>query len=141
MSTLSRISLFSFITLGLAQGEGGVLWVADAFDGLFEVQADGALQKVVSQVSDQGQSTPVLYANGVTMASGKVYFTDSTQRFGARAFNSTYKASLADILEHGGTGRLLEYDPASRAVSGWALPLRVCPSWTISRTSLSCARW
>ena len=99
--------------LGLAQGEGGVLWVADAFEGLFQVQADGTLKNTVSQVTDQDRSTPILYANDVTLANGKVYFTDSTQRFGARAFNSTYKASLADILEHGSTGRLLEFDPST----------------------------
>jgi len=99
--------------LGLTQGEGDGLWVADAFAGLFLVHADGTLEHVVSEVQDRGETTPVLYANDVTVASGKVYLTDSTQRFGARAFNSTYKASLADILEHGTTGRLLEYDPVS----------------------------
>ena len=99
--------------LGLAQGEGGVLWVADAFEGLYKVTPDGVIENVVSQVPDEGEPTPILYANDVTVANGKVYFTDSTRRFGAKAFNSTYKASLADILEHGSTGRLLEYDPAS----------------------------
>jgi len=101
--------------LGLTQGEGGDLWVADAFEGLFLVHPDGSLENVVSAVQDQGETTPVLYANDVAVANGKVYLTDSTQRFGARAFSSTYKASLADILEHGDTGRLLEHDPSSRA--------------------------
>jgi len=99
--------------LGLAQGEKGVLWVADAFEGLYKVTSDGVIENVVSQVPDQGEITPILYANDVTVANGKVYFTDSTQRFGAKAFNSTYKASLTDILEHGSTGRLLQYDPAN----------------------------
>lgn len=98
--------------LGLTRGDDGELWVADAFEGLFRIQADGVLQSVVSEVPDRGEITPVLYANDVTVVNGKVYFTDSTRRFGAKAFNSTYKASLADILEHGSTGRLLEYDPS-----------------------------
>jgi len=100
--------------LGLTMGGEGVLWVADAFDGLFRVRPDGVIEKVASQVSDAGETTPILYANDVTVANGKVYFSDSTRRFGARAFNSTYKASLTDILEHGSTGRLLEYDPESK---------------------------
>jgi len=102
--------------LGLTRGDNGVLWVADAFEGLFRVQPDGVSQNLVSEVPDQGETTPILYANDVTVANGKVYFTDSSQRFGAKAFNSTYKASLADILEHGSSGRLLEYDPVSGAV-------------------------
>ena len=46
-------------------------------------------------------------------ADGKIYFSDASTKFGARESGGTYEASLLDINEHGGHGRLLVYDPAS----------------------------
>lgn len=94
--------------LGLCEGENGDIWVADAFEGVFQIKANGSVSKRLDNVD----GTPLLYANDITMSpTGKIYFTDSTQRHSAKAFNSTYKASLVDILEHGTTGRVIEYDP------------------------------
>jgi DNA-binding beta-propeller fold protein YncE len=44
-------------------------------------------------------------------ASGKIYFSDASVKFGAQEWGSTYEASLLDIMEHGGHGRLLVFDP------------------------------
>ena len=59
---------------------------------------------------------PIRYADGVVVAkSGKIYFTDASRRFGAKAWGGTFNASVLDILEHQSTGRVLEYDPATKA--------------------------
>jgi len=47
-------------------------------------------------------------------ADGKIYFSDASTKFGAKEYGGTYEASLLDINEHGGHGRLLVYDPATR---------------------------
>jgi hypothetical protein len=44
-------------------------------------------------------------------ASGKIYFSDASVKFGAQKWGSTYEASLLDIMEHGWHGRLLVFDP------------------------------
>jgi hypothetical protein len=57
---------------------------------------------------------PIRYADDVDVAAdGKIYFSDASTKFGAREFGGTYEASLLDINEHGGHGRLLVYDPAA----------------------------
>ena len=41
----------------------------------------------------------------------KYTFSDASTKFGAKANGGTYAASLLDIMEHGGHGRLLVYNP------------------------------
>jgi len=96
--------------LGLALGPGGDLWIADAFRGILRVDAAG----VVFPVVEAFDGKPLLYTNDLTFAAnGRLYFTDSTTRFSAKAYGSTYKASLIDLMEHGDTGRVFELDPSS----------------------------
>jgi len=42
------------------------------------------------------------------------YFSDASTKFGAEAAGSTLAASLLELMEHQGTGRLLAYDPATK---------------------------
>jgi sugar lactone lactonase YvrE len=94
--------------LGIRFDSVGDLFVADAFRGLLRIAADGMTTVLATEADGQ----PILYANSVDVAAdGKVYFTDSSTKFGARRWGGTYPASLLDILEHGGHGRLLVYDP------------------------------
>ena len=96
--------------LGICKGKGDDFWVADAFEGIFHIDAEGQIQKVLDTVAGQ----PLLYSNDLVLApNGKLYISDSTTRFSAKAYGSTYAASLADILEHGRTGRVIEFDPVS----------------------------
>ena len=44
---------------------------------------------------------------------GKIYFSDASTKFGAKEFGGTYPSSLLDLMEHGGHGRLIVYDPES----------------------------
>lgn len=99
--------------LGLALGPDGDLWVADAFRGILRVDASGTVHSVLETFDGK----PLLYANDLTFAAnGYLYFTDSTTRFSAKAYGSTYQASLVDLMEHGDTGRVFEFDPDSGQV-------------------------
>lgn len=97
--------------LGIRFDSTGNLFVADAFRGLLRITPDGT----TTVLATEADGTPILYANSVDVAAdGKVYFTDSSTKFGARRWGGTYPASLLDILEHGGHGRLLVYDPETK---------------------------
>ena len=98
--------------LGMTLGQNNDFWAADAFEGLFHIAADGTITKRLTQV----EGSPILYANDLVVApNGKIYLSDSTTRFSAKAYGSTYKASLVDGLEHGKTGRIIEFDPTTNA--------------------------
>lgn len=95
--------------LGMAFDARGTLWVADARRGLLAVAPDGAIRVVASTVA----GTPIRLADDLDVASdGRVYFSDASTRFHPPAYTAL-SASLLEILEHQGTGRLIEYDPAT----------------------------
>jgi sugar lactone lactonase YvrE len=48
---------------------------------------------------------------------GKIYFSESSTKFSPQDQPGTYEASLLDLMEHGGHGRLLVYDPQSGLVT------------------------
>jgi hypothetical protein len=59
---------------------------------------------------------PIRYADDVDVAAdGKIYFSDASTKFGAKESGGTYEGSLLDLMEHGGHGRLIVYDPTTRA--------------------------
>lgn len=94
--------------LGLEYDNEGNLLIADAHRGLLIVNAEGELKTLVNHVENK----PVVYADDVDVAkNGKVYFTDATTKFAAKDHGGTLSASLLEILEHKGNGRLIEYDP------------------------------
>jgi sugar lactone lactonase YvrE len=97
--------------LGIQFDAAGNLLVADAFRGLLGIAPD----RTVTVLATEADGTPIRYANSVDVAAdGKVYFSDASTKFGAKQWGGTYSASLLDILEHGGHGRLLVYDPATK---------------------------
>ncbi len=97
--------------LGIAFDNEGNLIVADAFRGLLQITPVGQLKVLTTQA----EGIPIRYANNVDVAAdGKIYFSDASTKFAAETFGGTYAASLLDILEHGGHGRLLVYDPVSQ---------------------------
>jgi len=96
--------------LGIDFDNKGNLIAADAFLGLLSIAPDGTIT-VLAKVAD---GVPILYADDVDVAAdGKIYFSDASTKFGAKECGGTYEASLLDIMEHGGYGRLLVYDPLS----------------------------
>jgi len=97
--------------LGIDFDNKGNLIVADAFRGLLSITPDGS----ITELATMADGIPIRYADDVDVAAdGKIYFSDASTKFGAKEYGGTYEASLLDINEHGGHGRLLVYDPATR---------------------------
>lgn len=95
--------------LGIDFDAGGNLIVADAFRGLLMIAPDAT----VSVLATEADGIPIRYADDVdTAADGRIYFSDASTRFGAKQWGGTYPASLLDLMEHSGSGRLLVFDPA-----------------------------
>jgi sugar lactone lactonase YvrE len=88
--------------LGIEYG-GGFLYIANAYLGLQRITEDSRVLVVV----DEFDGVPIGYADDVAVAQ------DGSSRFAAKDWGGTYAASLLDIMEHGGHGRVLKYDPAS----------------------------
>lgn len=96
--------------LGIRFDAAGSLIVADAFRGLLKIAPDGK----ITVLATEADGKPILYADDLDVAAdGKIYFSDASTKFAARQWGGTYEASLLDLLEHGGRGRLLVWDPAT----------------------------
>ena len=98
--------------LGMEMDAAGNLIIADAYKGLLAVSPAGQ----VRVLTDEVDGTPILYADDLDIgADGVIYFSDASTKFGAEAAGSTLAASLLELMEHGGTGRLLAYDPVTKS--------------------------
>lgn len=96
--------------LGLDFDADGNLLVANATIGLQRVSPGGE----VSLLSDRVNGERFFYADDVAVAAdGRIYFSDATSRFNPAEFAGTANAARLDVIEHGGRGRVLRYDPAS----------------------------
>ncbi|MGQ4277209.1 SMP-30/gluconolactonase/LRE family protein [Pseudidiomarina sp. E22-M8] len=95
--------------LGLEFDDQGGLWIADAYQGLMHWSPATGLELLVTEVD----GVTVRYADDVDVAAdGTVYFSDASTQFAADGVG-TYAASLLDIMEHSGNGRLLAFEPTS----------------------------
>jgi len=104
--------------LGFDFDSAGRLIVADplygAHGGLLRVSGRG-VNATVEVLVDAINGEPLRYVDAVIVATnGRIYFSDASARFGPKAFEGTFNASVLDILEHRNTGRVLEFDPATR---------------------------
>lgn len=98
------------VPLGIEAYEG-VLYVADAHKGLVAVTPAG----VVTVLTDTVDGSPINYADDLDIGpDGTIYFTDASTKFGAKDNGSTMAASLMEIMESEGTGRVLAYNPRSK---------------------------
>lgn len=96
--------------LGIDFDGNGNLIVADAFRGLLSIAPDGT----ITELATTADGVPIRFADDVDVAAnGKIYFSDASTKFGAKESGGAYEASLLDLMEHGGHGRLLVYDPAT----------------------------
>lgn len=100
--------------LGLAVAADGSLLVADAMRGLLRITGRGAqarMDTLLTEVNHPVPHDPVRYADAVELSpDGRIWVTDASRRFGAKATGSTFEASVLDILEHSCTGRVLALD-------------------------------
>ena len=100
--------------LGLEFDAAGNLLVANAFLGLQRVAPDGTVETLVDHYLDE----PIRYADDVAVAGdGVIYFSDASSKFGASDFGGSLEASIVDLLEHGGHGRVFRFDPATGSLS------------------------
>ena len=97
--------------LGIEFDEAGNLLVANAYLGLQRISPDGT----VEVLADIYNGEPIAYADDVAVAAdGNIYFSDASTKFGALKSGGSYEASLLDLMEHGGHGRVFRFDPATQ---------------------------
>ena len=98
------------VPLGIEAHEG-VLYIADAHKGLLSVTPEGTIKTLTNEVD----GTPILYADDLDIAqNGVIYFSDASTKFGAEGNSTTLAASLLEIMESKGTGRVVAYDPRTQ---------------------------
>lgn len=99
--------------LGFDFDAAGNLIAADAVKGLLSIAPDGKVTVLTDKV---GGNDPIRYADAVVVAqNGKMYLSDASTRFAPKDWGGTFEASVLDILEQASTGRVIEYDPATRS--------------------------
>lgn len=90
--------------LGLDFDNDGNLIVADGYKGLLRVAMSGKIEVLAAEAD----GTPFLFTDDVDVAAdGRIYFSDASSKFGPAM------KARDDVLEHGGHGRLLQFDPAT----------------------------
>lgn len=98
-------------TLGLDFDAQGNMIAADSMRGLLSINPEGKVAVLV----DKFKGEPLLFTDGVVVAkNGKIYFTDASTRFGPEKWGSALEAGILDMMENSATGRVLEYDPATK---------------------------
>ena len=98
--------------LGFDFDAQGNLIAADAIRGLLSISPDGK----ITILADKVAGDPIRYADAVVVAkSGKMYLSDASTRFAPKDWGGTFEASVLDILEQSSTGRIIEFDPATKA--------------------------
>lgn len=91
--------------LGLKFDRRGYLIVADCVRGLLEAAPDGT----VTVLSTEAGGKPFKFTDDLDIAAdGTIYFTDASWKFAQPEYR-------LDFLEHRPNGRLLAYDPATKA--------------------------
>lgn len=99
--------------LGMAFDSSGTLYVADAKRGLLAISPAGAIRVVATEVDGVAFG----FADDLDVADdGRIYFSDASSKFTAAEWGGL-DASILEMLEHAGNGRLLEYDPATDRVT------------------------
>ena len=97
--------------LGFDFDAAGNLIAADAVKGLLSIGPD----RKITVLTDQVGGDPIRYADAVVVArNGKIYLSDASTRYAPARWGGTFEASVLDIIEQSSTGRILEYDPATR---------------------------
>lgn len=99
--------------LGIETDRDGTLVIANAFDGLQRIDRQGGVSALLREVDGE----PLLDANSLAIGpAGRIYFSVSSTKFRASEYRGSYEASLLDILEHGGNGKLYAFDPTMDTV-------------------------
>jgi sugar lactone lactonase YvrE len=120
--------------LGFDFDAQGNLIAADAVKGLLSISPEGKVSTLTESVNDD----PIRYADAVVVAkTGKMYLSDASTRFAPKDWGGTFEASVLDILEQSSTGRILEYDPATKATRVVAKGISFANGVTLSQDEQS----
>jgi sugar lactone lactonase YvrE len=96
--------------LGIEFDPAGNLVVANSQLGLQSVSPDGEVSLLLGEWSGNER----VYPNDLAVGpDNKIYFSESSSKFSGGRFSDAYDASLLAIIEHGGHGRVFEFDPAT----------------------------
>ena len=110
--TIERFASPGGRPLGIETASDGALIVANSYLGLQRIETDGSMRTLLGSIDGE---RPV-YPNNLAIANdGKIYFTEASSKFGAEEYRGTYDASVLDIMEHGGHGSVIEFNPATGA--------------------------
>lgn len=100
--------------LGMEFDTDGNLIVANAYLGLQRISPDGGISTLVNEYDGK----KLVSTNDVAVAGdGIIYFSDASSKYGTSVSGGSYEASLLDIMEHGGHGRIFRHDPISGETS------------------------
>ncbi len=96
--------------LGIETDRDGTLVVANAISGLQRIDRSGNVSALLTEIDGE----PAHDVNNLAIGpDGKIYFSVSSSKFSAADYAGTYEASLLDIMEHGGNGRVYSFDPST----------------------------
>ncbi len=96
--------------LGMVFAPDGNLIVADSWRGLLSVSPSGDVRVLATEA----EGVPFGVCDDLDVADdGRIYFSDASSKFGRNQDLDAQQASLLDLMEHGGHGRLIMHDPAS----------------------------
>jgi len=108
-----RVSEFAYVggrPLGIETDRDGTFVVANAYTGIQRVDLQGRVTTLVDSVLGR----PLVFANSLAIGpDGRIYFSESSSKFGAEKYADTYGATFLDVLEHGAHGSLFAFDPES----------------------------
>ncbi len=103
-------------TLGFDFDAAGNMIVANAERGLLSIAPDKSETALAEVVTFGGKQDAIRFADAVVVApSGLIYFSDASTRFGPKQWGGVFEASVLDIIEQSATGRIIEYNPSTRA--------------------------
>jgi len=96
--------------LGVETDRDGSFITANAYLGIQRILPNGSVENLLSEVDGR----PLAYADDLAIASdGTVYFSEASTHFGASQYKGTYEGSLLDIMEHGASGQVIAFSPAT----------------------------
>lgn len=100
--------------LGIETHPDGNLIVANALVGLQRIDRAGNATPLLEEIAGEA----LVDANSVAIGpDGTIFFSVSSTKFGARQYRGSYEASILDIMEHGGHGKLYAFDPSTGSVA------------------------
>jgi sugar lactone lactonase YvrE len=99
--------------LGFDFDAQGNMIAANEVRGLLSITPAGEVTVLADKIGNE----PIRFADAVVVAkSGKIYVSDASTRFAPKDWGGSFEASVLDILEQSATGRILEYDPATKTM-------------------------